>query len=277
MFPTSSSTDRVGTNARSATALINSLSLPRALPVRRSPGAEAYPWPGRQPTGNRRADRDSLICSRSLSARTTRTGRATAGVVAALMLTSCGGLEAPRGASGGSFPVSASASFPPAQRLAQTASFRVTVRNAGARALPDVAVTICNVTCAYPAPPGEGTQAAAFATDIAPLPSLADPSRPVWIITRAPGLCGYGCAGGAQGGAATAYSNTWAFGRLEPGRTATFEWAVSAVRPGRHTVAWQVAPALAGAVVARGTLTVEISTAPARYRVNADGQVVESR
>jgi len=171
--------------------------------------------------------------------------------------------------------VRASASLPRFQRLAQTTSLTIRVRNVGRVTLPDVSVTICNVTCAYPAPPGEGTQAAPFSADIAALPSLADPSRPVWILTRAPGPCGYGCAGGAQGGAATAYSNTWAFGPLAAGQTATFRWTLSAVRAGRHIVAWRVSPSLSGGALASGTLSVRIASAPPSYHVSPEGSVTE--
>ena len=62
----------------------------------------------------------------------------------------------------------------------------IAVRNSGDKAIPDVAVTICNVTCAYPAPKGEGTSSQAFAADINQT-YLANPSRPLWIVDRGPG------------------------------------------------------------------------------------------
>ena len=54
------------------------------------------------------------------------------------------------------------------------------------------------------------------------------------------------CSQGGSGGAVTAYSNTWALGALAPGKTATFVWRVTAVQPGVHTVAWEVAAGLNG-------------------------------
>ena len=54
------------------------------------------------------------------------------------------------------------------------------------------------------------------------------------------------CSQGGSGGAVTAYSNTWALGALAPGKTATFVWRVTAVKPGVHTVAWEVAAGLNG-------------------------------
>jgi len=221
-----------------------------------------------------------MVCSPALSASPTRIGLPAAGV-AALLAASCGGAgQSPQRSSApaGSYRVAVThASFPAAQRLAQPVRLVLKVRNSGDVPLPDVAVTICNITCGYPAPAGGGTQAAAFSTDIAQLPSLADPSRPIWIITRAPGPPGFGAAGGAQGGAATAYSNTWTLGRLARGRTVTFNWSLAAMRAGRHTVAWQVASSLSGKVLARGSFKVRVATAPAQYYVNGNGKIVTRR
>jgi len=161
------------------------------------------------------------------------------------------------------------------------------VHNVSGKTLPDVAVTICNVTCAYPAPPGEGTSAAAFSEDLQ-MAGLAHPSRPVWVVDNPPGPCNYGCSdssssgAGGPSGAVTAYANTWALGALGPGQTAKFDWAVTAIAPGHHVVAWEVAAGLNGkakAVLAdgslpHGTFTVSISNAPAQTYVNNNGQIV---
>ena len=67
----------------------------------------------------------------------------------------------------GNFPVAVdTASFPASQSLAQKTHLVIAVRNTGSKAIPDVAVTICNVTCTYPAPKGEGTSAAAFGENL---------------------------------------------------------------------------------------------------------------
>jgi hypothetical protein len=196
----------------------------------------------------------------------------------------CGGAAGHSAAGArGLFPVAISAAdFPRSQHLAQQTHLVIAVRNAGAATIPDVAVTICNVTCAHPAPRGEGTSAQAFSQDIAPQPQLADASRPLWIIDRAPGPCAGGCATGGAGGAVTASANTWALGQLTPGQTARFDWAVTAVAAGRHVVAWQVAAGLDGGAVAvlsngaapRGTFTVDVLSAPAQTYVTSDGSVV---
>ena len=83
-------------------------------------------------------------------------------------------------------------------------------------------------------------------------------------------------------GAVTAYANTWALGQLRPGQTAKFDFSVTAVKPGRHVVAWEVAAGLNGkakAVLQDGSLphgkfTVLIHNAPAQTYVNNNGQIV---
>ncbi len=202
---------------------------------------------------------------------------------AALVTTACGGgarqdASEPRG----TFPVAVStATFPASQRLSEHTHLVLAVRNTGGKTIPNIAVTICNVTCAYPAPGGEGTDAAAFAQDLQQ-PGLANPSRPVWVLDRPPGPCNSGCGSGSPGGAVTAYSNTWALGALPPGHIARFDWTVTAVAPGRHVVAWEVAAGLngkakamtSGGALPHGTFTVTIHNAPARTYVNDNGQVI---
>ncbi len=210
-----------------------------------------------------------------------------AGVGATLALSACGGgqnqaAHEPRG----KFTVHVSrASFPATQQISQHSHLVIAVRNTGKQTIPDVAVTICNVTCRYPAPKGEGTSAAAFAATISQ-PYVANPSRPNWIVDQGPGHCGYSCHNGGQGAGVTAYSNTWALGRLKPGHTVRFDWAVTAVAPGKHTVAWQVAAGLNGrarAVLANGSAAAgdaSPSTSGARppqTYVNNSGQIVNAQ
>lgn len=201
-----------------------------------------------------------------------------------------GGSTQDANAPSGSFPVEVStATFPASQRLSEHTKLVISVRNAGTRAIPDVAVTICNVTCRYGAPVGEGTSVAAFAQYLN-MPELASHSRQVWIVDRPPGGDGYSAQNGGQGGAFSADANTWALGRLTPGQTATFTWNVTAVAPGRHVVAWEVAGDLYGkarAVLASGsggcgrtpcgTFDVNISPAPAQSFVNDSGQIVSGQ
>lgn len=207
-----------------------------------------------------------------------------AGVAAALSMTACGaGQQQGASAPAGKFKVAiSSATFPASQRLAQRTHLVIKVRNTGTRPIPNLAVTICNVTCAYPAPKGEGTSAQAFA-QVLHQPYLANPSRPIWIVDRPPGPCLYSCRNGGAGAYVTAYSNTWALGhKLAPGRSATFDWGVTAVSAGRHVVAWALAAGLSGkakAVLADGsqpggTFAVHITSKPQQSYVNSAGKVV---
>ena len=185
----------------------------------------------------------------------------------------------------GSFTVQVpTASFPTHQQLAERARLVIAVRNTSGRTLPNVAVTICNTTCTYPAPVGEGTSVRPFAYYLK-MPGLVSHSRPVWIVDKPPGACGYSCQNGGRGTDFTADANTWAAGQLKPGATATFSWDVTAVVSGKYTVAWQVAAGIYGkakAVLADGTIphgafTVNIAHAPAKSFVNDQGGIVKSQ
>jgi hypothetical protein len=177
------------------------------------------------------------------------------------------------------------ASFAARQSLAAREPFVIAVRNTGNRALPNVAVTICNSTCSYRARRGQGTTVQAFSYAIDQAPNLASASRPIWIVLQAPGPCGYSCRNLGPGAAVTAYSNTWALGRLAPGHTARFVWTVTPVKAGHFVVAWEVAAALSGenqtvlasGRPARGKLTVNVSTRPPHYVVQPDGKVTAKR
>lgn len=203
--------------------------------------------------------------------------------VSSVALSACGG-GSPQDANApsGRFPVAVTAAtFPVRQTLAQHTRLTIAVRNAGHRTIPNVAVTICNGTCRYPAPKGEGTSVAPFGQYLN-TPGLAYHSRPVWIIDRPPGPCGYSCQQGGAGSYFTYAANTWAAGSLKPGATATFTWGLTAVAPGQHVVAWQVSADIFGkahAVLAdgslpHGTFAVSISRAPAQSYVSNSGKVV---
>lgn len=202
----------------------------------------------------------------------------TIGAVAPIVvLSSCGG-SATQDANepSGPFPVSvAAATFPSVQRLAQHTHLVISVRNAGTKTIPDVAVTITN--------PATGTAAQAFGHLLSgTTQGLASRSRPVWIIDRPPGPCGYSCQAGGPGAAVTAYANTWAMGPLRPGATATFDWAVTAVKAGTHIVQYRIAAGLggkakavlAGGGIPTGKFKVIVTTRPKRSFVNNKGQIV---
>lgn len=176
------------------------------------------------------------------------------------------------------------ATFPGSQRLAEHTHLVISVRNVGNKTIPNLAVTICNTTCSYPARAGEGTSVAAFAQYLNQ-PGLANHSRPVWIVDQPPGGCGYSCANGGAGADVSADANTWQGGQLKPGATRTFSWALTAVAPGKFVVAWEIAADIYGkakAVLPSGALphgrfNVNIAQAPAQSYVNDNGQVVQGQ
>jgi len=145
------------------------------------------------------------------------------------------------------------AEFPRSQRLAKQATMRIRVRNDAERAIPNLALTVDGFT-------RRSGQA-----------GLSDPNRPVFIVDEGP-----------RGGV-TAYTNTWALGRLAPGRTRTFEWRVTPVRAGRYRLSYRVAAGLDGKARARldgggrpeGTFRVNVSREPSQARVDPDtGEVI---
>src|ERR1700733_7346216 len=227
MLPTSSSRPLTGAYPRSATALIKALWPPGSSPAagpdeaygptgandkwepsrlsartRRSstPDQRDGGLAGQRPTAaveNRLSRPRQLVCSAAVTWR--RVGFICG--VLALLLSACGG-GARQDASepNGNFPVLVTtASFPASQRLSGHSHFVLAIRNTGSKTIPNIAVTICNVTCAYPAPAGEGTSAGAFAQDLQ-MQGLANASRPVWVVDRPPGACNYGCKANSPGG-----------------------------------------------------------------------------
>jgi hypothetical protein len=177
---------------------------------------------------------------------------------AALAVAGCGGGQRQDASEpSGTFQVDVvRASFPTKQHLAQPERFVIAVRNSGDKTVPNVAVTVSSFA--------ERSEQA----------GLADPERAVWIIDDSP-----------RGGT-TAYTNTWALGRLAPGQTRRFVWRVTAVQAGTHTVKWQVAAGLNGKAKATlsgnrapaGSVTVDVSDKPAQAHVDpATGKVVREK
>jgi hypothetical protein len=177
--------------------------------------------------------------------------------------TACGDERQDAGAPSGEFGLDVTAaSFPATQQVAEPATLRLRVRNTGDRAVPDLTVTVETA-------PGDGGAPVAFAQSVDD-PALASPARPVWIVDEGP-------VGGDS-----AYTNTWAVGPLAAGKARTVKWRLTAVRAGRYTVAWRLAPALEGNVSVRGERTrgrfdVTIADAPVPARVNGKGEVVRER
>jgi hypothetical protein len=214
-----------------------------------------------------------VVCSRRVLSRTLTFG-VTALAISIGVAACGGGQNDTAGENAGSYPVYVYASFPATQHLAQQTHMVVQVTNTGRQTLPDVAVTITN--------PKYGTAAQSFGTLLAASqpgqPVLAGRSRPVWIIDQDPGPCQYSCKQGGPGAAASAFSDTWALGRLAPGKTVKFNWTVTAVQPGSYTIAYSAAAGLSPEIQTRGRfsgkLNVTISAAPRQAYVNNAGKVV---
>jgi hypothetical protein len=175
----------------------------------------------------------------------------------ALLVAGCGGGESQRQDAdepSGTWTVDVvEADFPRSQRLAEAETLRIRVRNTADRSIPNLAVTVDSFS-------RRSEQA-----------GLADPNRPVWILDDGP-----------RGGN-TAYTNTWALGRVGPGQIKTFEWRVTPVEAGTHRVSYRVAAGLDGKAKARldggdrpeGTFTVRVSKEPSQSRVDPEtGDVI---
>lgn len=152
------------------------------------------------------------------------------------------------------------ASWPEEQKIAERTTMKIEVRNADTKAAPNVAVTIQT----DPEQPGGAPGSFAQNRDDE---GLADPSRPIWVVDRGP-------VGGE-----TAYTNTWALGRLEPGQSKTFEWRVTAMKAGDYKVGYTISPGLDGkAVLAggpqEGSFDVKIDGEPSDARIADDGKTV---
>jgi hypothetical protein len=149
--------------------------------------------------------------------------------------------------------------------------------------------------------PSLGTSTQAFG-ELLNMPDLASKSRPVWIVDKGPGSpappCprnsgepaavynnNYSTCSGGPGGATTAYANTWALGSLAPGKVATFDWTVTAVKAGTHVVNYEIAAGLNGKAVAqlangnapKGSFRVTIHGKPEQAYVNDKGQIIKSQ
>jgi hypothetical protein len=184
-------------------------------------------------------------------------------VAAAVGVAGCGGGERQdANEKSGNYRVEVvSASFPSEQSIADAAKMKIRVRNADTKALPNVAVTIETKD-----KKDASGAAQAFASDVSD-PNLSDRSRPIWIVDQGPS------------GGDTAYTNTWALGPLKAGETRTFEWKVTAVKPGDYTIDYSVSPGLTGKAKLQGNrgsgrFKVTIDDTPPDARVDADGKVI---
>lgn len=202
----------------------------------------------------------------ALQARRNLCALALAGVIA---LAGCGGGERQdEDEPEGDFAVEVvEASFPENQKLAKKSSLVITVRNAGDRTVPNIAVTVDGFNVRR--------------SD----PELADPERPQFVINGVPREIGgfRESKDAAPLGCDTAYVNTWACGPLRAGRRRTFRWSVTAVQAGDFEINWRVAAGLhgkanavgpGGAEAPSGSFSGTVSDEAPDVRVAGDGETV---
>jgi hypothetical protein len=191
-----------------------------------------------------------------------------AGLIAA---TGCGGGERQDADEPeGEFQVQVlNASFPERQKLAQSSSLVITVRNAGTETIPNITLTVDGFN---------------YRRDD---PDLADRERPRFAVNGVPvEIAGFPEAKDATPrGCDTAYVNTWACGPLRPDAQTTFRWSVTAVQAGPFKVDWRVAAGLDGKAKAvatgggpapSGSFAGSVSSKAPQTRIGEDGRTVVS-
>ncbi len=190
-------------------------------------------------------------------------GATAATAAVALALAGCGGSDDSGSEHATTYPVTARASFPARQSLAEHVELTLAVRNAGTRTIPNVTATLAT------GGRDGGAAVEAFGSKLADK-GLASHSRPVWIVDDGP-LSGD-----------TAYANTWALGSIRPGDTRTFSWSVVPVRAGHYALRYVLTGSttglsrlrVPGGGVPHGSLQVRVSGKPATVRVTPDGRIV---
>jgi hypothetical protein len=197
---------------------------------------------------------------------------AISGVLLAALASGCGGSERDVREVKGVYTVEVlRGHFPVKQQIASDTRLALIVRNAGAKTIPNVAVTLDSFyyTSTYP--------------------KLSSSKRPVWIVNTGPGATAIGPPVQSEevnppGGGETAYVNTWALGALAPGKSRRFLWKVTPVKAGLHTVHYTVAAGLDGKAVARlagggrptGRFVASIAPQPKPTHVNPEtGQIAQ--
>jgi len=194
----------------------------------------------------------------------------------AALLAACGGGDsstAPEEPSG-KFKVKVTeAEFPSPQRLGQTSVLRLGIRNTGDRTVPNLLVSFT-----IKGQRGEDSSLPFGVSD--PQPELAQPDRPVWVLSATyPRLDG----SSDPGGTTTSSPKTFALGALKPGKTTTAIWKLSAVRAGKFTLLYDVGAGLGGAATAEtdngvspgGSFTTEVTERLPETEVTDSGEIVE--
>jgi len=194
---------------------------------------------------------------------------ATCAACLGLLVAGCGGSQRDAREAKGTYRVEVvRARFPRRQAIARDTQLELVVRNAGARTIPNLAVTVDSFD---------------YTSDY---PRLAVNKRPVWIVNDGPGALAKPAVESEEvdreGGASTAFVNTWALGPLAAGAKSRFLWKVTPVKAGSHVVHYAVAAGLDGRSLAAlrgggraiGALVAQIAPVPPRTHVNPQtGQI----
>jgi hypothetical protein len=191
-----------------------------------------------------------------------------------MLLAACGGSSSDSNEPAGNYQVKVTgASFPTHQVVGQTSLLKIDVENDGKKTVPALTVTV-----SIEGKEGETAQIPFSVHE--PDPELANGDRPVWVLSATyPRLQGSSEPGGAE----TSSPNTYSFGPLKPGKSVNAVWKLSAARPGKYTVAYQVGAGLnseakaktASGVAPGGSFVADITTEVPETEVNGAGEIVE--
>ncbi len=192
--------------------------------------------------------------------------------IAAALLTGCGGSSSDSEEASGTRRVDVvTADFPPEQSLGQTTLLRLGVHNDSDESIPGLTVTI-----SVAGKEGEGSTLPFGIRD--PQPGLAQPDRPVWVLSEHyPKLAGSSEPGGAEGAAL----KTSTFGPLKAGATTEAVWKLSASRTGSFRLNYGIGSVedvkleTAGGDKPRGSFAVTITEEVPDVTVTDNGEVVE--
>jgi hypothetical protein len=204
--------------------------------------------------------------------------RAVLGLLAAIalaaLLSACGESSSDSNEAAGTYEVAVTeASFPTEQRLGETSSLQLGIRNTGEQAVPALTVTI---TIAGP----KGRESSLPFGIHDPQEGLAQADRPVWVLAHSyPRLAG----SEEPGGASTSNRKTFAFGPLKPGETTSAVWKLSAVKAGKYTLLYRVDAGLSGEAKAEtsggvapgGSFVTAITQETPETEVTDSGRIVE--
>jgi hypothetical protein len=165
------------------------------------------------------------------------------------------------------------AEFPTKQRLGQTSLLEIGVRNSGRETIPSLTATVSIA--------GEQGEASSLPFGIrSPEPGLAQPDRPVWVLSeKYPKLADSDESAGAE----NASRKTFVFGPLKGGESTEAVWKLTASRTGTYKILYAIGAGLsgeaktetAGGVEPGGSFAVRITEVAPETIVTDSGEVVE--